>query len=322
MTRLVFFGGAAFAIPPLRALLGECELAVVSTPPKPAGRGLRLTPTQIAEFAVKNRLELRTPSNLNDDDDFLRWLEGRKADALVVIAYGRRLPRACLALAPAINFHGSLLPRWRGASPIVQAILHGDRRTGVTAILMNEQIDQGAIINSAAIELDDEADFPWLHARLSALTAEIIVATVRGFLDGKYESKPQPSEGVTAAARLTAADMHLDWRLDSRTLGRMVRAFAPLPGPSGGGQGGAWGEIVGIRCKVTEARPQPNFRGGVGEVSDEVSGKNIAASGIIGCGDGGLEIIRLKPQGRREMTWREFYRGRPGGLRGGGSGGQ
>ena len=292
MEKLVFFAGADFALPSLKTLLGEYELVVVSTSPKPAGRGLRLVPSPAAAFAMERGLPLRTPPKLTDGE-FLRWLEGQNAKAFVVIAYGRKLPKEVLRLAHAINFHGSLLPRWRGASPIVQAILHRDRQTGVTAILMNERIDEGEIINMAKIPLERTADFASLHDRLSRLCAEMIIDTLQGFFAGRHKPIPQPTTGATAAGLLKVADMRLDWRRDSLSLERMVRAFSPSPG--------AWGEVGGLRCKVLEARSHRRFRGVVGELRPH--------SGIIGCGEGGLEIITLKPPNKRAMGFHEFWRG-------------
>ncbi len=291
MKKLIFFASSDFALPALKKLRSKGrQLSVVSAPPRPSGRGMRATPTPIAEFAAGVGLEIATPADPGQGD-FLEWLNKQNGEISVVIAYGRKLPPAVLAVAPAINFHGSLLPRWQGASPINQAILHGDKTTGVTAILMNEQIDKGAIINSAQIGIKSAENFVSLYHRLAELTARMIIDTLEGFLSGRYKPIPQPAQGVTRAPRITSADRKLDWRLGCRQLERRVRAFAPS----------AWGEVAGIRYRIAEAGAVENFKGKAGEWE--------IASGIVGCGSGGLRILRLCPPNKREMSFAEFRRG-------------
>ena len=321
--KVVFFGTADFGIPALTQLARFYEVAVVSKPAKPAGRGLKTSPNPITAFATQNRLALTTPTDLADPA-FLKWLKVQAAGLNVVIAYGKKLPPAVLATAPSVNFHGSLLPRWQGASPIHHSILNGDKTSGITAILMNHKIDAGDIIHTAKTAIAPTEDFGSLYKRLSLLCGEMICSTLAGFLDGSLKPYPQmasqsnsPPESPTAPQRTLApliktADTFLDWHQPATTLERKVRGYSPFPS--------ARCIVLGKQLKVLKATALPDTAGisppkakgeaasGKGETQTKI-GELAKTPMAIRCGSGYLRLEEVKPQGKAKMGFAEFLRG-------------
>ena len=247
--RTLFFGSGSVALPALSRLL-ESDLveldSVITAPPRPAGRKGALTPTPVADRAAEHDLPIRTPASLRDLAvlDELRATEAR----LIVLAdYGRIIPAAVLALPAhgALNIHPSLLPRHRGAAPVVGAILAGDEVTGVTVMRMDEGLDTGPILAQAEVALDGTEVTPELEARLAELGAELLLEHLPAWLAGALEARPQPDEGATLTRMLQREDGRLDPTRSAAELERQVRAFQPWPG--------SFLEHEGVRLKVWAA---------------------------------------------------------------------
>ena len=295
MPRIVFMGTPGFAVPALGALIaaGHEIVCVYTRPPRPAGRGQRERRSAVHETADRHGLAVRHPARLTDSGA----LAALSPDIAVVAAYGLILPAAVLE-APrlgCINIHASLLPRWRGAAPIQRAILAGDTETGVTIMQMDEGLDTGAILAQRRVPIGGDDDAGALHDALAALGAELVVETLAALAEGRHRARPQPSEGVTYAAKIDRGETRIDWRRSARDIHRQVRALSPSPG--------AWFETAGIRVRVLAARAVPEGAQPPGTVLDD--------GAAIACGSGALRLERLQRAGRGAMDASAFLRGFP-----------
>lgn len=280
-------GTPDFAAEALRALLnGPHEvIAVYSQPPRPSGRGMKLTPSPVQQLAEKHRIPLFTPTSLKKPEAQEEF-KNLNADIAVVAAYGLILPRAILD-APrlgCVNIHGSILPRWRGAAPIQRAILAGDTETGITFMQMDEGLDTGSMLRIARTPITDTTTTTELFETLTRIGAEGINDVVTDLAAGKITAQPQPSDGVTYAEKLRKDESIVDWSLPAIQIHRMVRALNPWPG--------VWAEWHGRRVKILAAQLN-------------------AADGAIAqsCGDGKIYITNIQPDGGKPMSASAFLSG-------------
>jgi methionyl-tRNA formyltransferase len=295
--RLVFMGTASFAVPSLKALVRSRHsvLAVLSQPARPAGRGMRTRPSPVHTAAADLGLEVRTPRTLRDEAVQAAF-EELKSDLAVVAAYGLLLPRPILD-APrlgCINLHASLLPRWRGASPIQHAILAGDTETGVSIFEMEPSLDSGPILATERVPVATDITAGQLHDELALLAAELVLRVVDGLAEGRLRAKPQPTEGVTYAPKLEKAHGRLDWVRPAIELERQLRALTPWPG--------CWTTLEGERLRVLSARVVTEA-GEPGLVLDDRL--------TVACGRDALRLIRLQRPGGKPLEAAPFLRGLP-----------
>jgi methionyl-tRNA formyltransferase len=301
--RVGFAGTPAFAVSALEAVLarGFPVPLVLTQPDRASGRGLKLEPPPVKELAASRGLTVLQPATLRNDETLAR-LSAVALDVLVVAAYGLLLPRRVLEWPRhgCLNIHASLLPRWRGAAPIQRALLAGDAETGVTIMQMDAGLDTGPVLDAVRIPIAPRETGGSLHDKLAAAGARAIVAVLdRLARDGALAAHPQPSTGVTHAAKITAADALIDWRASATEIDRAVRAFDPAPGASTRCQE----ELVKIRAAapVAEAvRP-----GEPGELL-----RADAGGLVIACGEGALRVTELQPAGGRRMSAAAFLAGR------------
>lgn len=281
---IVFMGTPAFAVPTLDLLVssGHRILAVVTQPPRPAGRGNRLRPSDVQIRAEELGLQVLSPASMrcNEALDALRALE---PDLFVVAAYGQILSRAALAIPRlgCLNVHGSILPRWRGAAPVQRAILAGDEETGVTIMDMAPGMDTGdmRLIRRMPLARHDAGT---AMAELARIGAEAMVEVLADL--GGHPPVPQPSEGVTVAAKIEKSEGRLDPTLPAAHLARVVRAMNPSPG--------AWVEVAGERIRILCA----DAVGGEG-----VTGTFVDDRMTIACSEGLLRLNRVQRQGRSPL---------------------
>ena len=322
LARTVFFGSGAFAAPSLRAIAeseGVATVAlVVSAPPRPSGRKLQPRPNPVAAEAARLGLPL---AEAESPADAIAEIKTAGARSFVVCDYGKLLPRGLLRLPRdgGLNIHPSLLPRWRGASPIRSAILAGDQKTGVTIMKMDTGLDTGGIllVRETAIGADETAGA--LSARLAEAGAELILEALANLRD--LAERPQSGE-ATYAARLGADARWLDFRNSAETESRRIRAFAPKPG--------ARMILRGVNLKALAGKVLPDEKisaggkggmglegsdgGGGGKGLEGWEGKVLSAdrSGLtIGCGVGALVLTRLQREGGKELAAGEFLLGFP-----------
>ncbi len=297
--RLAFMGTPDFAVPSLAALLtaGHEMVRVYTQPPRPAGRGQHPQASPVERVAIAHGIEVRTPQTLRDAAEQASF-GALDLDAAVVVAYGLLLPPAILG-APrlgCLNVHASLLPRWRGAAPIQRAILAGDAETGITIMKMDEGLDTGPMLCREGIPIAPDMDAGTMHDALAALGAKLLVAALDGLAAGRIVTTPQPSDGVTYAAKIAKTETRLDWRASAETLARQVRAFSPAPG--------AWFTLFGERIRVLAAA-----RGSVAKAG--LPGVTLDDRLTVACGEGALQLLRVQRAGGRPLDADTFLRGRP-----------
>jgi methionyl-tRNA formyltransferase len=305
--RLVFCGTAAFAVPSLRACAANHEvLAVVTRADRLGSRG-KPAPRPVADAARELRLPVLMPAKIGAPE-VVRGLVDLIPDCVVVAAYGQILPISLLDPLPfgAVNVHASLLPRWRGASPIAHAILAGDSETGVSIMRMEAGLDTGPVYAMVRIPIEDDATTPALTDTLADLGATELVAVLGALEHGAADATPQPADGVTYAPRLGREDGRVDWTARSAVdVDRMVRALQPWPG--------VVAPIEGVDVQV-----QP---GGAVRLDPAVAPGSVALrereSVVIATIDGGYRIDRITPPGKRPMTPAAWLRGRRSGEAGG-----
>ena len=293
--RLVFMGTPEIAVPALSAILraGHEVICVYSQPPRPSGRGHRVTPSPVHSFAEENGILVRTPENFKSPEAIADFVS-LNADVAVVMAYGLILPKSILE-APrlgCINIHVSLLPRWRGAAPIQRAIMAGDDETGVTIMQMDEGLDTGAILRQDRVLIDLETTAESLHDELAQVGAASICETLIDLPDGKIEPLPQGQDGTTYAAKVKRDEGQLDWRFPAIDIERSIRALNPWPG--------TWFERGGERIRILSAQAV-NGKGRAGEIIDSF--------GSIACGDGAIKPLVMQRPGKSATDAESFLRG-------------
>ena len=328
--RTIFLGSGAFAVPIVAALADDPGLeliAVVTAPPRPAGRGSRLRPSPVGAWAAGRGIAALTPLRLRDPATVAE-LAALAPDLLVLADYGRLVPPQILALPPhgALNVHPSLLPRHRGATPVPGAILAGDAQSGVTLMRMDEGLDTGPILAQRRAAVGPEETAPELEERLAAMGADILIETLPGWLRGEVRARPQPHGGATLTRPLRKEDGALDPSRGAIELEHQVRAYQPWPGSHLKARDD---RIVVWRARAWTAGTDDRSAGSSARGSEEVPGSGAGGSGsqpppdvgrLIGLdgglglltSDGVLELLEVQPAGGRRMTAAELVRGRPG----------
>jgi methionyl-tRNA formyltransferase len=293
--RAVFAGTPPFAARALEALLeaGHDIPLVITRPDRPAGRGLRLSPSAVSLVAEQRGLQTHKPRSLADDESQAS-LKAARADMIVVAAYGILLPPAVLSI-PArgcLNIHASLLPRWRGAAPIERALLAGDSQTGICIMQMDAGLDTGPVLLATPLAIGPRESAASLTQSLASLGARSIV-TALASLDSLVP-RPQDSSCATYAAKIGKAEARIDWTLPAANIDRQVRAFNPAPG--------AESLLAGEVLKIWEAEPVA-ASGKPGEVL------RADTELVIACGEGALTLRTVQRAGGKAMHVQDFLRG-------------
>jgi methionyl-tRNA formyltransferase len=295
--RVVFMGTAGFAVPVVCALAASRHrvLAVYTQPARPAGRGMQPRPSPVELAAGRLNLPVRAPASLRDTPEQAAFA-ALEPDLCVVAAYGLILPQGILN-APrlgCINFHASVLPRWRGAAPIQRALLAGDSETGVTILRMEPSLDTGPILMIERVPIGAGATAGELHDRLAELAARMLPPVVEELAAGRARAVPQPADGVSYAAKIDKSEGWLDWSEPAEALERQLRAFDPWPG--------CWTEILGHRVRVLKGVVV-----GGGGVPGGVLDDRLA----VACGQGALRLTEVQRAGGKPMSADAFLRGFP-----------
>jgi methionyl-tRNA formyltransferase len=297
--RLVFMGTPDFAVPTLVEIVGGGHevVAVYTRAPQPAGRGLELRPSAVAREAERLRLPIFTPQTLKGTDAGAA-MQAHRAGAAVVVAYGLILPKTILEAFPlgCFNVHASLLPRWRGAAPIPRAIMAGDRETGVTVMKMDEGLDTGGIVlQQGRVQLDSDWTEGEIHDELKRLGADLMLRALAALENGQLQLTPQPTEGVTYAAKIAKDETRIDWTRPWNEVHNHCRGLSPFPG--------AWCELAGAgRVKILRTT-KGEGSGPPGRVLDDKL--------TIACGNCAVRLLQLQRAGKQPMAADEFLRGTP-----------
>ena len=304
---LVFMGTPAFATPTLGALLeaGHNVAGVFTQPDRRAGRGRRLTPPPVKTFAQERGIPVFQPASLRDDADVVAQLARLAPDAIVVAAYGLFLPAEILELPKlgCLNIHPSLLPKHRGPSPVVSAMLEGDAITGVTIMLLDEGMDSGPVLAQTETPIGDDEMADALTARLFADGAALLIRTLDSWASGELSPTPQNDADATFTQRLTREDGRLDWTQSAESIERRVRALTPWPG--------AFTTWRGRTVKALRVRSEE--LGVRSEGGGEREPGTVVALGdgrvAVVCGQGALELAELQMEGRRRAASADFVAG-------------
>ncbi len=303
-TRIVFMGTPEFAVPSLEAvaaLNGMEIVCVVTQPDRPAGRGQSTRPSAVKARALELGLPVWTPENLKEPDTQAR-LRDLAPDLLVVVAYGEILRRAVLDIPRrgAINVHGSLLPRHRGAAPVQGALLAGDMEAGITIMLMDEGMDTGPMLAKRSIRVRPDHTAATLADDLSRLGADLLAETLPRWLAGEIEPEPQDDSAATKTRMLKKEHGRLDWSRPARELANQVRAFDPWPGTFTSWRGQQL-KVLGAREAVGwEVSSQQAVPGTVAQQGEHVA---------VATGEGWLELYELQLQGKKAVGARDFVNG-------------
>jgi methionyl-tRNA formyltransferase len=296
--RLVFAGTPAAAVPSLDALLRSRHevAAVITRPDAPAGRGLRVAPSPVAQRAESAGVEVLRPAKPGDAD-FLARLRQIAPDCCPVVAYGALIPQRTLDVPQHgwVNLHFSLLPAWRGAAPVQHAILRGDDVTGATTFRLVAELDAGPVFGVVTEQIKPSDTAGDLLARLAASGAELLVATMDGIESGELTARPQPEDGVTLAPKVTAADARVRWSEPAAAVSRRVRACTPAPG--------AWTELNGARLKLWPF---------TGIATDDVPPGRLCVHGsrvLVGTGTQPVQLGDVQANGKRRMPATDWVRG-------------
>jgi methionyl-tRNA formyltransferase len=291
--RLVFAGTPAPALPSLAALLASSHevVAVVTRPDAPAGRGRSLQGSPVKQLALEHGVPVLQPRHPRDDG-FVEELRSFDPDCCPVVAYGALVPRSVLDVPRHgwVNLHFSLLPAWRGAAPVQHALLAGDEVTGASTFLLEEGLDTGpvfGVVTEAVRPRDTSGD---LLGRLAEAGAGLLVATLDAIEAGAVTARPQPSEGVSLAPKVTVDDARVDWSAPALRVDRQVRACTPAPG--------AWTTFRGRRVKLgpvttTEERLEP------GELAGD----------LVGTATSAVRLGEVRPEGKGAMAAADWLRG-------------
>ncbi|MCW5846836.1 MAG: methionyl-tRNA formyltransferase [Anaerolineae bacterium] len=301
VARIIFMGTPEFAVPCLQALIEtQTVVGVVTQPDKPAGRGHQLRPSPVKAVAEAAGIPLYQPASLRREEaaePLRRW----QPDLIVVAAFGQILRPHVLYLPPrgCLNVHASLLPRWRGASPIQHALLAGDAATGVTLMRMDEGLDTGDMYTQESLTIDPRETAATLHDRLAVLGAEMLRRRLDAILDGRLTPIPQTEAGSTYAPMIHKEDGEIDWQQDVATLDRHVRAMTPWPGAFTTWAGDT---LKVVAARALAARPLGRRPGTVMWAADGPA---------VMTGEGTLLLETVQLAGKRAMAAGDFVRGRP-----------
>jgi methionyl-tRNA formyltransferase len=307
--QVVFFGTSEFAVPALNALVKSPEVelkAVVTQPDKPTGRHQELTFSPVKTFSQDLDVPVLQPESLRKNDDFRELIENLEPDLLVVVSYGQIIPQSILSVAQfgAVNIHGSLLPRYRGASPIQQSLLQGDTVTGVTIMKLNAKMDEGPVLFVKKLPIEGTDTFETLYKKLAIMGGEYIAPIALDYMDGSLGAIPQNHAQATYCQKIEKDDGLINWsEMTATEIHNRLRAFTPWPG--------CFTYWEGKRLKILEAQVSEDsdatkrIAGAMSIITNEKGEKELR----IGAKEGSLTPLKLQIEGKGVMDQKTFLNG-------------
>jgi methionyl-tRNA formyltransferase len=304
--KLIYFGTGDLGHPSLKELieLKAKPVLVITSPDKPAGRGLKLSHSLIKEIALDAGIPVLQPENINDPE-VVDKIRSYQADLGIIIAYGQKIGPGLINAFPfgIINLHASLLPKYRGAAPINLAILNGDPETGLTVMQINEHIDAGKILNQLVVPIDPLERADELHDRLAQCGPTVLIETLFQILQNNTTPRPQDISLVTKAPKMSKALSNIDWTLPAQTIANRIRGLWPWPAAASN-----YLSADGKTIHVALARAQA-FSENETYLHGRKPGLILHDFSVV-TGQGRLKILELKPAGSKLMKWQDFVNGR------------
>ena len=293
--KIVFMGTPEFSVPTLKLLLKSEHriLAVYSQPPAKAHRGQKISSSSVENFAKKKALNVRTPLTLDSDKEY-DFMKNLKPDIVVVIAYGKIIPKRFLNLAKYgfINVHASLLPKWRGAAPIQRSIMSLDIETGISVMKVVEELDAGPVMYQAKIAINENTDTQTLTQVLSQLGAKVLLDSINKIENGKAKFKEQNHNQATYAKKISKAEGKIEWNESAKKVLAKINGLNPNPG--------GWFEYKNERYKVWKAEIV-NKSGKIGTILNDQL--------IVSCKDQAVQILEIQKEGKSRQTTEQFLLG-------------
>lgn len=294
---IVFMGTPDFAVPSLEALASDSRFdvrAVYTQPDKPVGRKKILTPPDVKVCAQKLGIDVYQPDTLKDED-VQKQIAAFEPDVIVVIAYGKILPKAVLDIPKycCVNIHGSLLPKLRGAAPIQRAVIDGEKLTGITSMRMDVGLDTGDMIKTYETEVLPDETAGELFDRLAASAPELLTDTLLSLENGTASFTKQDDAASTYAKPLSKEEALIDWNADAQTVHNKVRGMNPWPV--------AFTEFNGKKLKIYSSKLSKRS----GKPGEIVS----LDPPTVACGSGAVELISVQLEGKKQMSAEDFFRG-------------
>ena len=298
--KVVYMGTPEFAVPCLKALIDNHEVtAVISQPDKPKGRGKRLLPTPVKEEALKHNIPVYQPEKIKDES-FIEQLSKMDADIFVVAAYGQILPEVILNMPRygCINVHGSLLPKYRGAAPMQQAVIDGEDVTGITIMYMEKGLDTGDMLLKCQVPILPDDTYGTLHDKMSMAGAELLLEALDKIEKGEIKAEKQDDSKASYAHRIEKSMGHIDWNRSGRDIINLIRGLNPTPG--------AYTFYNGEMIKLWKAvEAGENYTGTPGEIVN-IDPKN---GFTVQTGDGAVLIAEMQAKGGKKMSSADYLRG-------------
>lgn len=304
--KVCFLGTPEFAATSLRYLLSDPYfeiVGVVTQPDRPAGRKLQLTPSEVKVLALENNLNVLTPENLRKEPDVLEQIQKWKAELAIVVAFGQILNEEFLNSFEfgAVNIHGSLLPKWRGAAPIQRSLQNGDRETGVSLQKIVKQLDAGDVIGVRRIAVADDWNANLMYQKLAELGAELLQFDLKDFIKGHLIPIKQDESLVTIAKKIDKSEAEIDWALKSDRIHNQVRGFSMGPGSY------TW--LDGKKIKIHRSKVKDLTNVDIEKIGRIVGIQRDSIS--VQCGQGVLDLIDVQPESRNRMSVSDFLKSHP-----------
>ncbi|MCM8815864.1 MAG: methionyl-tRNA formyltransferase [Candidatus Omnitrophica bacterium] len=300
--RIIFWGSSEFGIPCLEKIKQAYNLvAIVTAVDKPCGRHLKILPGPVKLWAVKNNIKCFQPEKLTGNDDFYKALKEIEPDLFVVISYGKIIPEKFLRIPKlsSINVHPSLLPKFRGPAPIEWAIVNGEKETGVTVIVMDENIDTGKILSQKVLNIEENDDIFTLREKLSLICFDVLKDAIARFVSG-YRGIEQTGK-VSYAPKLKKSDGKINWNDSAISIHNKIRGFADWPG--------AYSFLISPKRKKLLKIKKSEVEKETGKYTEPGRFVDLNKKILVACGQGVLRIEKIQEEGKRQQTAIEYLNG-------------
>lgn len=301
--KVLFMGTPEFAQESLKALVesGYQVVGVFTNPDKPSGRGMKLTPPPVKVYAQENKIPVYQPTRVKKNEQVMEILHQLKPDVIAVVAYGKILPKEILEYPKygCINVHGSILPKYRGAAPMQWAIINGEKKTGITTMLMDEGMDTGDMLLKQEINITNTDTYETIHNTLKKIGATLLVETLDLLVKGKITPQKQP-EGATNAPMISKEMTKINFNQSAEMVDCFVRGLSPQPGTY-------MESNSGEKYKVYQVKPIKNF-----DEKEAKAGEVIFVSKdtlTIKCKTGNINILEIQPPNSKRMPIQSFLQG-------------